>query len=312
MPRTSQAGITIGFLGTGEMEVDPATDLIEVYINESVKPDESVRLVFPVTEAEFSDSLDQIASMARKNRLAYEVITNSDDKKRRPFQEVLNAAANTHLVTDVWTQMEQILVDAPKAALFVLWDEKRDKELQEICGRFADAEISVLDLTNGLAPLLDQDEAVEPTPDEPDAADEAEDDEEEPQAATTVYTRPQLEKMNHSDVKDIAVSMGLAPRKARENMIVAILDAQGTPEPVTVASVEPQAVAAVSSDFDATVTLLDGLENILDQFGKQFMEGLDEWLTKFSTAAEGWVFNTTPEEPMQEPAPEPPRRRFTR
>jgi len=295
------------------MEADPATDLIEEYINESVKPDEPAKFIFPLTETEFSDTLTQLATMARKSKITYEVITNADDKKRRPFQEVVNGAAHTHLVSDTWTQMQEILTEAPKAALFVLWDDKRDDELQEICGAFLDAEITVLDLTNGLARL-------EAPGDEGEEGEEAEETEEEEQAqeeeapeledeATTVYTRLQLEKMPHAEVKEIAVGMNLAPRKARENMILAILEAQGTAE-ASVGPVEAVVVTAAPVDTGVTTALLTGLEEILDKFGSRFFTGLDDWLTKFSTAAEGFAFNTAPEEPMEvEPEPETTSRR---
>jgi hypothetical protein len=290
------------------MEADPATDLIEQFINDSLKPDEPAKFVFPVVEDEFSDTLALLCTMARKSKIAYEVITTSDDKKRRAFQDAINGATHTHLVTDVWTQMEQILVDAKKSALFVLWDEKRDQELQELCFKFVDADVEVFDLTNGLASLGreegEEGEGVEE--DEEDAQDVK-----ELEAEAGVYSRSQLEKMSHADVKDIAVAMGLAPRKARENMIQAILEAQGASEAVTVAPVEPQVVTAVGTaavQTGAAAEFLEGLEGILDAFGSRFMGGLDDWLTKFSTAAEGFAFNTKPEEPM-DVEPEPSSRR---
>jgi len=294
------------------MEADPATDLIEEYINESVKPDEPAKFIFPLTETEFSDTLAQLATMARKSKITYEVITDADNKKRRAFQEVVNGAAHTHLVTDTWTQMQEILTEAPKAALFVLWDEKRDDELQELCGTFIDAEITVLDLTNGLARLEapgdegEEGEGTEETEEEEQAAEEEADGERDFSDLTTVYSRIQLEKMPHAEVKDIAVGMGLAPRKARENMILAILEAQGTAE-APAGAVEAVVVTAAPVDNAA---LLTGLEEILDKFGSRFFTGLDDWLTKFSTAAEGFAFNTAPEEPMEvEPEPESSSRR---
>lgn len=330
MPRGSKAaeGITIGFLGTGEMEADPATDLIEEFINEAIPTSEPAKFVFPLVSKEFSDSLAALADMARKSKIVYEVITTSEDKKRRAFQEAANGAAHTHLVTDVWTQMEQLLVDAPKSALFVLWDDKRDAELQDICFRFVDANVSVYDLTNGLA-RLSRDEGEEgeaPDGEEEEAEDEesvaAEADDEEPEEdeeeeATTVWTRAQLERKSHADVKDIAVGLGLPPRKARENMIQAILEKQGTAEGASEAPEEPQAAADGSVDTGAAQEFLEGLGGILEEFGNRFMTGLDEWLTKFSTAAEGFAFNTSPEEQMdvEEEKPqeeEQPRRRLVR
>jgi hypothetical protein len=311
MPRGKPPeGITIGFIGTGEMEPDAAIDLIEEYINESINADEPAKFVFPLTNEEFTDTLDKLAEMARKSRIAYEVITNPEDKKRRAFIEVAQGASNQYLVTDVFTQMETILTEAPKAALFMVWDEKRDDELQGVAARFIDAEITVLDLTNGLARLgVGADEEPEETPDEDE--DEGDDEAEEVREleaealSTTLWTRAALEKMPHAEVKEIATGMGLPARKARENMIVAILEAQGEPQTVTVAPVRSQAAPASPMETGGAALFLEGLEKILDVFGERFMGGLDEWLTKFSIAAEGFAFNTNPEQPMEVDTDEP-------
>ena len=306
----AQEGVTIGFLGTGEMEVDPATDLIEQFINESVKPEEPAKFIFPLTSAEFSDSMDRLAEMARKSKIAYECIVTPEDKKRRAFQEVISGAVHTHTVTDIWTQMEQILVDAPKSALFVLWDDKRDEELQEICFKFVDADINVLDLTNNLVRLGreegDEGEAPDEDEEEDEGTDEAEEVRElEAEAVVSVFTRAQLEKMSHSDVKDVAVGLGLPPRKARENMIVAILEAQGSPEAVSEAPERPQAVTAAPVDVDA-------LSEALTAFRKGLADDLEEFRLAFASTVEGILFNVAPEKPMEvedEPAPEPSGRR---
>jgi hypothetical protein len=96
-------------------------------------------------------------------------------------------------------------------------------------------------------------------------------------------------------------------------MIVGILEAQGTEE-APAAAVGSQAVAVAAVDTGAAASFLEGLKDILDAFGSRFMTGLDDWLTKFSTAAEGFAFNTEPEEPMdvedepeEEEAPKRPR-----
>jgi hypothetical protein len=323
-PTPKAEGITIGFLGTGVKKVDPATDLIEQYINDHVKPDEPARFIFPLTNEEFSDSMADLARMARKSSITYEVISLTGDRNRKLFTEVASAAAKQYFVTDVWHQMELTLTEAPQAALFVIWDEQREEELSDIASGFMDASIPVLDLTNNLIPLTKDEEPDDETPDETEEAaqgeeeteDEGDDEAEavrelEAEATTEQdrdgqeYTRPELEKMSHAEVKDIAVGMGLAPRKARENMIVAILERQGTPSE---APVGPQAGTAAPVDTGAATEFLEGLKDILDEFGSRFMGGLDDWLTKFSTAAEGFAFNTAPEEPMEvEPEPEPER-----
>lgn len=329
MPRGAKPeGVTIGFLGTGTMEVDPATDLIEEWINETVKPDEPARFVFPLTTDEFSDSLNDLARMARSSKITYEVITNPDDKNRRAHVEVANGAAKQYHVTDVWTQMEAILVDAPQSALMVLWDDQRDDELNEIVGKFVDAGIKVMDLTDHLRELSRDDaegEAeAEGETEEEAAEDQAEaeasedEDEAEPQEddaeAIAVYSRAQLEKMSHAQVKDIALNLGLAPRKARENMIIGILEAQGGPQAAAGGSVEADVVDVIPLAPQAQAAFLEGFRDLLDGFGQQFFDGLDNWLTKLGTTLEGVNFNLTPEEPMEpEPEPEPePEERPTR
>jgi hypothetical protein len=307
MPRGKPPeGITIGFVGTGEMEADAATDLIEEFINEAIPPDEPAKFLFPLTTNEFSDTLGQLAEMARKSKITYEVVTNTEDKKRRAYLQIAQGAANQYLATDVFTQMETTLVEAPRAVVMVLWDEKRDDELQTIVGNFIDAGIKVMDLTNGLSVLGVEDEGTEGEAlDEPDEEETDEGDDEaqavaelEAEAVGEGYTRAALEKMSHAEVKEISTSMGLPARKARENMIVAILEAQGSAEETTEAPVRPQAVAVAAVDTGAVPGLLEGLKDILDSFGSRFMTGLDDWLTKFSTAAEGFAFNTNPEKPM--------------
>ena len=328
MPRGKPPeGITIGFLGTGEMEADPATDLIEEFLNESIKPDEPAKFIFPLTQDEFSDSLAGLADMARKSKIRYEVITNAEDKKRRAFTTIAQGSAHQWMATDVFTQMETLLVEAPRSVLFVLWDEKRDDELQAIVGKFIDAEIQVMDLTNNLAVVgVEGDEGEAPDEaeeeeagEEPDldveAEAEDEDEAEEPVADdTAAYTRAQMEKMSHADVKAIAVGMDLPPRKEREKMIVAILEKQGTPEVAAEAPVRSQAVPVGPVDDHAPLLDLTGLRDILDEFGSRFFMGLDEWLTKFSEAAEGFAFNVKPEEPMdvEEPEEAPRVRRLSR
>jgi len=328
MPRGKSQGITIGFIGTGEMEPDPATDLIEEFLTETVKSEDPVKFIFPLVLNEFSDSLAGLTEMARKSKITYEVITNTEDKKRRPFMQIAQAASNQYLVTDVFTQMETILVEAPNAALMVLWDDKRDAELQSIVAKFLDADIKVMDLTNGLAVLGVEEQGEEEEEEQEEEEEEEEEEEGEDEAepvreleaeavATALYTRPDLMKLNHAQVKEVAVGMGLPARKAREAMIVAILEAQGGAGDTVPVPVQPQVVTAGAVDLTSANLFLGGLEITLNDFGKRFMEGLDDWLTKFSTAAEGFAFNTTPEEQMpdeeeEEQEEEIPRRRLFR
>lgn len=331
-----EQGITIGFMGTGEMEVNAATTLLEEFINNSVKPDEPARFVFPLTADEFTDSMAGLATMAKASKIAYEVVTNQQEKARRGHTEVASGAAKTYHVPDVFTQIEAILADAPKAALMVLMDPKRKDELDESIHKFVDAGIKVYNLTNALNELgEDEAEALEPEAAEPEEAEVSEDEDEDEVSeededevddedgnaedaveivgvttSDALWTRPAMEKMSHSEVKDIAISLGLPVRKARENMIVAILEKQGGPQAASEGPVEPVAVAAAAVGTQIPV---NGLRELLDDFGNRFFTGLDEWTTRFLGGLEGIQFNLTPEKPMEVDEPEteeePPRRR---
>lgn len=334
MPRGAKPkGITIGFMGTGAMEVDTATTLLEDYINASVKPDEPVRFIFPLTTDEFSDNMLNLAEMAQASKIAYEVITSSTDRGRKAHIEIATGATKQYQVADIWTQMEAILVEAAAAVLVVLWDEARGTELDNLAVKFMDAGIEVRDLTNGMIVLGEEEsqEGEEPTgavPEDYEALDpavaeaEAEDEDGNAEDAVEIldvttsdalWTRAAMEKMSHSEVKDIAVGMGLPVRKARENMIVAILEEQGIPQQATLTGVSPvQTILTAPS-----ATNWDGLKEVLDEFGSRFFTGLEEWTTQFIGGLEGIQFNLKPEEPMviEEPEPEPaapPRRRLVR
>ena len=332
MPRAAKpaGGITIGFLGTGAMEVNKATTALEEFINESVKPDEPARFIFPLTTDEFTDSMKELALMAKASRISYEVITQADDKGRRAHQEIAAAAAKQYQVTDVWTQMEAILVEAPSAALAVLWDEKRDAELDGLAVKFMDAGIEVRDLINGMIILGEQDESQEgegPVAEPVEVVEEGEEetDDEEGNAEDAVeiinvttsdlHTRAEMERMSHAEVKEIAVSLGLPVRKARENMIVAILEKEGGFQEV---ADTPVGSSAVLEAIAAPPVDMGVLEEILDRFGARFFTGLDEWTTRFLGGLEGIQFNLKPEEPMDmnepepQPEPTPVRRRLVR
>lgn len=342
MPRAAKSeGITIGFLGTGAMEVNAATTLLEEYINASVKPEEPARFLFPLTTDEFSDSLMNLAKMAKASRIAYEVITSADDKGRRAHTEIASGAARQYQnVADIWTQMEAILVEAPQAALVVLWDDKREAEIDRIASKFIDAGIKVMDLTDGMR-VLGEDEGqegeepvvvavgpVEEAEDEDEADEESEgltpedyeplDETEAVIEATSValHNRAAMEKMSHAEVKDIAVSMGLPVRKARENMIVAILEAQGGPQAVVSGAVESDLAVGVTTELISSGFDWEGLREVLDEFGTRFFTGLEEFSMNFMSRLEGTQFNLKPEEPMvvdePEPEPAPTRRRLVR
>lgn len=331
MARTKE-GVTIGFLGTGLMEnVDTAIDLIEEYIEANITSEEDpVVFVFPVTTDEFSETLEELVDMAKKSDITYEVITSTSDKGRRSFTDITANAARTYHVADVFAQLEQILTDAPKALLEILWDTKREGELDEIVRRFMNAGIEVLDLTEGNSPFEDPDDQDKAEP--VVAADEAEPETaeepatEETTEAIPIYARSELEefakKEGRGKIKEINVGLGLPPRKSIAAMIDQILEAQGgveeafeelleAAEAVAVEAVAVEevveAVEALEETFGAepTLTVEDGpmLAEALMVFPARLHDVLDEFLTGLGKTLEGVIFNATPEEPQEEARP---------
>ena len=321
-------GVTIAFLGTGAMDVDNATDLIEEFIESTIRNDDDpVRFVFPLTTDEFSDTLGELVEMARQSDITYEVITHTGDKAGRAFAEISGAAAKTYHVADVYTQMEQILTEASTSILEVLWDKEREDELSEILGKFVDAGVDVRDLTDGNAPIATNDEEeageeaaapeevvtveAETTVDEGTATD-----------AEVVYARADLEKLSRADVKEIAVALGLPPRKSSAAMIEEIMEAQGgfeeEPEATAVTEVVLEAgqiLATATGELIADIGSAE-LADAIRAFPGQLHEVLDQFLTDLGKTVEGLIFNTTPAEPVAVEEPEEhqpaPRRHLAR
>jgi hypothetical protein len=324
--RQTPPALTLGFFGTGAMDVDHGMVLIEEFIDARIPPDDKTRWIFILTSDEYSQTIKEYAEMAVESQVAYEVITRTDDTNRRAFKEVVDAAAKVYNVDDAFLQMEQLLKEAPKSALLVLWDKEREDDMEQGVSGFLDAEIDIFDLTDAMSPIGWQPETgdTEPElePEEPTTVGE-------PAAeAEQIYSRSELKEMSMLRLKEVAAELNLPPRKARETMINEILEAQGgviEPEPEQEREQEQEQVETVeviSADSEGVGSAREFLAEfatILEGFGARFFEGLDDWLTKFSTAAEGFAFNTTPEESMTveepEPAPEPeplPRRRLAR
>lgn len=323
-------GVTIGFLGTGTMDVDTATDLIEEYIEANISNDDDpVRFVFPLSTDEFSDTMTELVTMAKESDITYEVITSTADKGRRAFTEISESAAKTYHVADVFTQMEQILSDAPQAVLEVLWDDEREEELSDIVGKFMDAGIEVRDLTHGGVRLEDREEPEGPIDadsrevEAPAEAQPPDADEARPDTDVPIYARSDLEKLSRAAVKDIALALGLPPRKSSAAMIEEIMEAQGDAEPleatetpettqeVTVAVAVTEPAGALTDDPRAIRELVAALE----VFPGRLHDVLDEFLTNAGKTIEGLVFNAKPEQPMaveEEQPSAPSRRRLVR
>lgn len=333
MPARQQvAGLTLGFFGTGAMDVDHGMVLIEEFIDARIKPDDKTRWVFMLTSDEFTQTLSEYAAMAKESQVAYEVITRPDDKSRpRAFNEISDDAAKIYNVEDPVLQMEQLLKEAPQSALLVLWDREREDDMEQIVSGFLDSDIAVFDLTDAMAPI-----GFEPGDSEaadPHAAAHAVVDAVEAEDAEEIYSRTELKEMSMQRLKEVAAELGLPPRKARETMINEILGAQGgEPETTEVedeVEEESQVVAVVEEVTQAVedqAATLIAFVSALDELGKRFLDELtsrlndatDEACTRIATAVEGVIFNATPEPSMAvEPEPvraveEPPRRRLAR
>jgi hypothetical protein len=268
--------------------------------------------------------MDELVSMAVENKIAYEVITNAEDKARRRFTEIAGTAAKTYMVPDTLTQLENILVEAPRAVLFVLWDPERDDDMQRIVGKFVDSGVDTREWTDGLSPmgLEEEGEEEEPAP-EPVNVQSTQvtsdgQGEEEPATELPIYSRTDLKELSMNDLKGVAARYGLPPRKARETMINEIMDAQGgeVPEEAPESPVEPEEPSEPPVAAEIAPEALGGLQEVLESFGNSFLQHLsdllDEKLTDLGKTIEGVIFNMTPEpqaEPEPEPVPEQPQPR---
>jgi hypothetical protein len=295
MAKKAAEGLTIAFFGTGAMDVDNATDLIEEFIEATIQSDDdSVRFVFPLTSPEFSETLGELVEMAKQSDITYECITQSGDTPRQNFNDIAGTAAKTYHVEDVYLQMERILTEAPVAILEVLWDQSRDDEMTRIVWQFIKAGIEVRDLTDGNTPVDIQWEEEEPTQ-------LAETDEsEEPADDAEVLTRAELTKMSWAEIKEIAASLGLPPRKSSAAMINEIMGPDEEAAEVMVTpeeDEEPSQVTEVEMIF--TNPKASELVQILDQFPGRIHDVLDQFLTSLATTVEGLVFNGTPEEHIE-------------
>ena len=324
--RQTPEGVTIGFFGTGSMDVDLGMNLMEEYIDGNVKPEESVRWVFMLTSEEFSDTLGEYVAMAKESDIAYEVITKSGDKARRSFAEISNDAAHVYNVEDPLLQLETVLTESTRSALFVLWDKDRTTEIEEVLNGFIDAGIKCFDLTEGLVPLGPDDtdtDTEEPAAVAAVAEPEPEDVDEE---GEEIFSRTELEKMSREELKEVATQLNIPPRRSSEAMIKDILAAQEE-EPSeaeeavevleaveevaieTLETVEGVLVEAATVTVDVMGELTSLLERLND-LPERFAAVLDEFATKLTTRLEQAV-------PAAPPAPEPaeepvPRRRIVR
>jgi hypothetical protein len=116
--------------------------------------------------------------------------------------------------------------------------------------------------------------------------------------AEVVYARTELENMSRPDVREIALKLGLPPRKATAAMVEEILEAQGGFGEQIAESTPIVAADEVISEEMTTSSLTEALQH----FPGHLHDVLDQFLTDLAKTIEGFVFNTTPEEPEEPPA----------
>jgi hypothetical protein len=311
--RQSATALTIGFFGTGAMDVEHGTTLIEEWIDARVKKEDKVRWVFVLTSDEFTQTLADYAASAKDFEIAYEVITKPDDKARRTFNEVGSDAAHIYNVDNPLLQMEQILKEASQSALFILWDDERNEEMERISGQFLDDEIEVYELSDALTPMgYDTDEPAEATvtsirsqpTEEPEAGD------------GDLYSRTDLKEMSMQRLKEVAASLGLGPRKSREAMVNEILAAQSGVEEEQEEAETAEEPEPEPSPVAVAAEVTENLDELLDRFSNTFVARMsdvfDTFLTDLAKTVEGIQFNLTPEVPQPETETEEPRRRVVR
>jgi len=308
------------------MDVEHGTTLIEEFIDGKVSKDDKVRWVFVLTADEFTQTLADYAASAKEFEIPYEVITKPDDRARRTFTEVANSASRTYNIDNPLLQMEQILKEASESALFILWDDERNDEMERISSQFLDDEIAVYELSDALTPM-GWDEDAEPveatvTAIRPEATEEATEEAE----AGDIYSRTDLKEMSMLRLKEVAATLNLPPRKSREQMVSDILAAQSGVEEEAAEEpeeepAEPEVVTVVEETDVIVAPDWAGLEDILDRFGNTFVARMsdvfDSFLTDLGKTVEGVAFNMTPEQPVPSvvEVPEPPaepRRRLRR
>ena len=134
--------------------------------------------------------------------------------------------------------------------------------------------------------------------------------------AEVVYSRSELAKMSRAEVREISVTLGLAPRKSSAAMVNEILESQGWPdegegEEVVVAAVEDEEETTAVTEVEMVFAAPSSTELVqaLDQFPDRLYGVLDQFLTDLGKTIEGVIFNgTTPEEPEQAQLQQPTRR----
>jgi hypothetical protein len=292
MPRRkSGAGVTVGFYGTGEMDIEAAM----VMIDENLKSyaDEPLRFMFVITSDEFSDTLGELVQLAINSDIPYEAITSPNDKARRTFTDAFSAASKTHSVEDPLELLRSTLAESAGGRLMMLWDKDREDEMQEVASAFLEDGVAAYDLIDAMTAIGF------PKEEEPEVA--------ETPTGEQVFARSDLQKMSREELRDVAGRLGIPARRASATMIEDILDAQEgptEPEPVEPEPVDEEAEEPVPAAKTLPVPeeVWEKLDKSLDQFTNRLLTGLEDLIARISS----------PAAPSTPPSSSGPSRRLTR
>lgn len=159
-------------------------------------------------------------------------------------KSIVRAAENVFKTDDLdrkgdtaceWAIYESLLLGNTVKAL-LLWDDDQPELMEKMVLACADNDIEVLDLGNGLVPIIVEDDEPQPQPQEP---------EQEPDKADTPFTADELAAMPLSTLKRIVASQGYegsTPRSKQELIDIILTGDVPTAQELLIA--EPVKVAA--------------------------------------------------------------------
>lgn len=272
------AGVTIGFAGTGEADVDGMVDILMANL-EDLDPEAPLRLIFPVTTDLLTPELEGLVEFIQKNAdngLEYEAVTTAKDAKSPSLKSALAGASKKHTVTDVLESLLSLLVEAPGPLLYII---EPNEEVAELLGTAEEESIPVFDLADGLRQVQ------------------------------MAFDQETLEGMEAAELKAIAVGLGIEkPPRAKAALIEAILEAQGgdvgkdTADDAAVPDEEPEEVPEEDATEDETELVPTSSEEVI--------EVIRELVADFTAALFEILVAPVETETEPEPEPEPaPRRR---
>jgi hypothetical protein len=223
--------VTLGFLGTGEVDKEQAAKLIDDHIEARASNEDPVRFYFIVQTGQWTDTLTEITEMTSRIGIPFEAITKTTDRGKRDFVDITKMAVKVHNVENPVGELLKLLEGSPGPHLLVLYDNTTMAATDEIASRFVNAGIPAWDLTDGMTPLQFEDQPEAPEePGEEDEPGEEEGEETEEGEGTEeesgLYTRTELEGLNRDELKQVADRLGVQRRRASMQMIEEILAVQ--------------------------------------------------------------------------------------